>query len=85
MSFLGRLPNKIVVGLILIYQKVFSPSLGFLRFLPFYPKPNCIFYPSCSEYGAACFRNYNFFKALRKTLGRIGRCHPGNDPRVDLP
>lgn len=85
MNFLRKLPNKAFIGLIAIYRLVFSPSVGFMRFLPFYPKNTCIFYPSCSEYGVECFKKYQFFIALNKTIKRIGRCHPGNEPGVDLP
>lgn len=80
-----KLPNKIIIGLVWVYQKTLSPSLGVFRFLPFYPKPSCIFYPTCSEYAVTCFTKYPFLVATKKTINRIGRCHPGNDPRVDLP
>ncbi len=33
----------------------------------------------------ACFKKYPFPKAFYKTLDRIGRCHPKNEPRVDNP
>lgn len=85
MNLLIRLPNKIAIFIIYLYQKIFSPSLGFLRFLPFYPKPSCIFYPTCSEYSIECFNKYSFKKASIKTIKRISRCHSGNDPQVDLP
>lgn len=85
MNYLIKLPNKIAILLIVIYRRVLSPSVGFLRFLPFYPKPSCIFYPTCSEYGVQAFKKYNFFKAFKMTTHRIYRCHPGNTPGVDLP
>ena len=80
-----RLPNNTAVFLVNIYRAIFSPSVGLLRYLSFYPKPSCIFYPTCSEYTIECFKKYSFFKALSKTAHRIGRCHPKNDPMVDLP
>ncbi|MBP6905003.1 MAG: membrane protein insertion efficiency factor YidD [Candidatus Pacebacteria bacterium] len=80
-----KLLNSGAIGLIYIYRRIFSPSVGILRFIPFYPRPSCIFYPTCSEYGVECFKKYPFFTALRKTATRIGRCHPGNEPKVDLP
>lgn len=82
---LSRLPNTLVIALILLYRAVFSPSVGVLRFLPFYPRPSCIFYPTCSEYGTEVFTKYQFGVALKKTVIRIGKCHPGNHPQVDLP
>lgn len=85
MTFLRKVPNNIAIGAIYLYQAILSPSVGILRYLPFYPRPSCIFYPTCSEYGVQCFKKYPFFTAVRKTINRIGRCHPGNDPAVDLP
>jgi uncharacterized protein len=80
-----NLANKSALVLIKIYRAVFSPSVGMLRTLPFYPKPSCIFYPTCSEYAVASFKQYPFFEALKKTINRIRRCHPKNDPQVDMP
>jgi putative membrane protein insertion efficiency factor len=82
---LKKLPNSVAIGLIYIYRWVFSPSVGVLHYLPFYPRPSCIFYPTCSEYGIECFKKYSFLNAIQKTAHRVGRCHPGNEPRVDLP
>ncbi|HEY0980411.1 MAG TPA: membrane protein insertion efficiency factor YidD [Candidatus Paceibacterota bacterium] len=78
-----KLPNYGAIAVIIIYRAVFSPSVGILRVLPFYPRPACIFYPTCSEYGIQAFKKYSFIKALYKTIHRIGRCHPGNEPKVD--
>ncbi len=80
-----HLPRTIAIGLIRLYRAIFSPTVGILHYLPFYPRPSCIFYPTCSEYGIECFKKYSFFTALRKTATRVSRCHPGNDPKVDLP
>jgi uncharacterized protein len=82
---LKKIPNIFFIFIINIYRKVLSPSVGVLRFLPFYPKPSCIFYPTCSQYAVECFKKYNFFSAFKKTSIRISRCHPGNQPAVDLP
>ncbi|MBP6858155.1 MAG: membrane protein insertion efficiency factor YidD [Candidatus Pacebacteria bacterium] len=84
MTLLKKLPNKLAIVLIFIYQKTLSPSLGVFRFIPFYPKPSCIFYPTCSQYAIECFKKYNFFLATKKTINRISRCHPGNEPKIDL-
>lgn len=78
-------PNYLVLVIIAIYRLIFSPTVGVLRYLPGYPRPSCIFYPTCSEYGKECFKKYPFHTALHKTIRRIGRCHPGNEPGVDLP
>lgn len=85
MNFLKKLPNRLVILFIKFYRITLSPTVGVFRFLPFYPKPTCIFYPTCSEYSIECFKKYSFFLAFGKSLSRIGRCHPGNHPRVDLP
>lgn len=82
---LFKLPNDVALGVIYIYRMVFSPSVGILRFLPFYPKNTCIFYPTCSEYARICFEKHTFFIALYKTANRVRRCHPGNEPSVDHP
>jgi uncharacterized protein len=85
MIFLKKIPNTIALFLIFLYQKTLSPSLGVFRYLPGYPKPSCIFYPTCSDYSKICFKKYSFFIALKKTITRILRCHPHNEPRVDNP
>jgi uncharacterized protein len=79
------IPNLLALLLIRIYRSIFSPSVGILRYIPFYPKHTCIFYPTCSVYAVSCFKQYSFFKAATKTIGRISRCHPGNTPGVDQP
>ncbi len=80
-----RVIRILSILLIKLYRAIFSPSAGVLRYLPFYVRPSCIFYPTCSEYAIDCFKKYSFWRALRKTADRIRRCHPGNDPAVDLP
>jgi uncharacterized protein len=62
------------IGLIKMYQGAISPLL-----------PNaCRYTPTCSQYGIEAFKKYSFFKALKLTVFRIGRCHPwggsGYDP-----
>jgi uncharacterized protein len=85
MTSLKKFPNNVILLLIRVYRAVFSPSTGILRFMPFYPKHTCIFYPTCSEYATVCFKKYPFFKAFKKTFIRVARCHPGNTPGVDQP
>ncbi len=77
--------NTAAIGIILLYRAIFSPTVGILRFIPRYPRPTCIFYPTCSEYGLQSFRKYPFFKAFKQTVHRISRCHPGNEPQIDHP
>ncbi|HSE56875.1 MAG TPA: membrane protein insertion efficiency factor YidD [Candidatus Paceibacterota bacterium] len=80
-----RIVNSAAIFLIHIYQAIFSPATGILRFIPFYPKPSCIFYPTCSEYAVLAFRKYGFLKAFFISTKRIMRCHPGNEPKIDYP
>ena len=82
---LKKIPNFLAIVVIKFYRALFSPSVGILRYLPFYPQQVCIFYPTCSEYSVECFKKYSFFKACYKTIHRIKGCHPGNEPKVDLP
>ncbi|GEM_PF-1047122 len=80
-----KIPNYLALGGIYFYRAIFSPTVGILRFIPGYPRPSCIFYPTCSEYGLESFKKHPFLKAFHKTTDRISRCHPGNTPQVDLP
>lgn len=65
--------NKIIIGLIHIYQKI-----------PFSCHNVCRFTPTCSNYAIECYRNFNFFKATILSIKRIFRCRPfgkyGFDP-----
>lgn len=66
--------NNVLIFLIKIYQKLFSPIL---------PK-SCRFYPSCSQYSIEAFEIHGFFMASFLTLKRIIKCNPfcecGYDP-----
>lgn len=66
--------KRFMILLIKLYQGMLSPLL-----------PNaCRYNPTCSQYGVEAFQKYPFFKALKLTVKRIGRCHPwggsGYDP-----
>lgn len=73
---LKKIPNYIGLGIIWLYR-------AFVK--PFYTRHHCIFYPTCSEYAQEAFKKYPFWIALKKSVRRISRCHPGNEPQVDLP
>ncbi|ADY57630.1 UPF0161 protein yidD [Syntrophobotulus glycolicus DSM 8271] len=65
---------KILVGMIMIYQRVLSPI-----------KPrSCRFYPTCSEYAIQAITKYGILKGLGKSFLRILKCNPfhsgGYDP-----
>mgnify|MGYP001200440419 FL=1 len=65
------------------------PFILFIKFYKYFISPffygSCKFEPSCSTYALECFKNYNLFKAIYKTLIRIIKCNPwfstsGYDP-----
>ncbi len=63
------------IGLIKIYQWIFSPWLG----------AKCRFTPTCSQYSIDAFKKHGLFKGFWLTLKRISKCHPwsgkhGYDP-----
>lgn len=66
--------SSLLLGLIRIYQYVFSPWLG----------NRCRFYPSCSEYMAEALKRYGPLKGLWFGTKRVCRCNPwcsgGCDP-----
>lgn len=68
----------VMIGVIRFYQAAISPWLP----------PSCRFTPTCSNYAITAFELHGFWGGLRRTLWRLGRCHPwhsgGHDP-VDLP
>ncbi|MDO5690401.1 MAG: membrane protein insertion efficiency factor YidD [Tissierellia bacterium] len=67
--------NRIMIGLVRLYQKFVSPLLG---------SSKCRFLPTCSQYAVEAYQKYGFFKATKKTIWRILRCNPfckgGYDP-----
>ncbi|PIR21239.1 MAG: membrane protein insertion efficiency factor YidD [Deltaproteobacteria bacterium CG11_big_fil_rev_8_21_14_0_20_47_16] len=62
--------------LIRLYQLFVSPvflSLGC----------QCRFYPSCSAYARTAFEKYSWWTAMRLSMQRILRCHPGHPGGID--
>ena len=71
------LMSKILIVLIVFYQKYISPL-----------KPaTCRFYPSCSDYAIQSIQKHGFYKGIFLALRRILKCHPyhagGYDPVPD--
>jgi uncharacterized protein len=66
--------RRLVVGLIVLYQRVLSPHLGQV----------CRFEPSCSEYTREAVERYGVPRGLWIGLRRLLHCHPfhagGYDP-----
>ncbi len=73
---------NIVIGVILIYQRIFSPDHGI--FSHAFQFQRCRFYPSCSEYAICALRQYGLIKGAVASCKRIARCNPfyagGYDP-----
>lgn len=65
---------KVLVKIIGIYQRYFSPLKG----------PTCRFYPSCSTYVKESLIRHGLAKGLWYGVVRIMKCHPyhpgGYDP-----
>ena len=55
------------------YQKCISPFI----------KPNCVFYPSCSEYAKQAIHKYGIMKGFKLSLLRVLRCHPWQKHHID--
>ena len=74
MGTIIKLPQKIVIGLIRLYQTTLSPLL---------PR-SCRFEPSCSEYTLQSIDKYGVIKGVALGAQRISKCHPfhpgGYDP-----
>jgi putative membrane protein insertion efficiency factor len=70
-------PRNLVLGLIMIYQKLVSPNLG----------ANCRYQPTCSSYTFEAVKRFGILKGGWLGIKRIGRCHPlrpgGYDPVPD--
>lgn len=67
--------KKILIRFIRFYQSNISPHKHFGQ---------CIYHPTCSEYGIEAITKYGAFKGGMMTLFRILRCNPfakgGYDP-----
>ncbi len=74
LTTLLRLPQKMLMGLVMAYRLLISPSLG----------SNCRFEPSCSAYSLQALRQHGAVTGSYLTLRRLARCHPwcdgGHDP-----
>ena len=66
--------KKIIILLIRVYQKIFSPL----------KPPCCKFYPTCSTYTIQAIIRFGLLKGLLLSIKRILSCHPwsygGYDP-----
>ncbi len=76
--------RKILIGILVFYQKYLSPDTGALPRLFGRSKKTCIYYPSCSEYTKQAIEIHGSFKGIRLGVSRIARCTPFHEPKVDL-
>jgi putative membrane protein insertion efficiency factor len=65
--------GRLVVGLIVIYQRVISPLLG----------PACRYEPSCSEYARQAVEKYGAARGSWMGIKRLARCHPFHEGGYD--
>ncbi len=71
--------KTLVLQILLIYQKFFSP------FFTVYLGINCRYYPSCSEYAKEVISEWGVIKGGYLTLKRFLKCNPLFRGGVDLP
>lgn len=74
-------PRKIIIFLIVLYQKTISPDHGIFKFR--HPFGYCRFYPSCSQYSKQAIEKYGIFKGGAKAGKRIIKCNPFNKGGFD--
>ncbi len=74
-------PRGLVVYLIKLYQKTFSPDHGIFKGR--YPYGYCRFYPTCSEYSLQAISKYGLFRGGLKSVWRLLRCNPFNKGGYD--
>jgi putative membrane protein insertion efficiency factor len=70
---LSGLPAAVLIGMIRVYQAVFSPMTG----------PTCKYYPSCSQYAIIAIRTHGSLRGTGMALWRILRCNPWSLGGVD--
>ncbi|OIO30196.1 hypothetical protein AUJ77_03615 [Candidatus Nomurabacteria bacterium CG1_02_43_90] len=72
--------RKLVIFLIIVYQKVFSLDTGIFSFKK---GTTCVFFPTCSEYTKQAVQKYGVFKGLFLGFRRILHCHPWQNEHID--
>jgi len=81
LSSLVKVPSAVMVSVITLYQKSFSPDHGALKNR--YPHGFCRYYPTCSEYSKQAFGKYGFLKGLVLSTWRVMRCNPWSKGGMD--
>jgi putative membrane protein insertion efficiency factor len=76
----ASLPARVLLGLIWLYRRTFSPVLPMV----FGPACGCRFHPTCSQYAADAVRQHGAVAGAWLALRRLLKCHPlhpgGFDP-----
>ncbi len=72
---LRRLPARLLIGVVRLYQWLLSPMLG----------RRCKFEPTCSAYFIEAVRKYGAVRGTLRGLWRICRCNPWNRGGYDPP
>lgn len=72
-KYIIKIPSKILIFIIKIYQKYISSSLG----------NRCIYYPTCSEYTKQAVDKYGIIKGSILGIIRILKCNPFAKGGVD--
>ena len=75
-SVLLTLPGRLLLGLVWLYQRTFSPVLPAI----FGSACGCRFYPTCSHYAAEAIRTHGALYGAWLTVVRLAKCtplHPG--------
>jgi len=82
--FIWHIPRNLVIGLILVYQKLLSPDHSFWA-KAVHIQGYCKYHPTCSEYAKQTFRKHGFMKGFLKGGYRVLRCNPWSDGGIDMP
>lgn len=53
------------------------------KYISIFKKPNCVFYPTCSEYTKQAVKKYGLLKGSYLGFLRILRCHPWQKNHID--
>jgi hypothetical protein len=71
---INNLFYKVIIYLIIFYQKVISPILP----------ARCRYYPTCSNYGKQALAWHGVWAGSWLLLKRVGRCHPLGGHGIDF-
>ncbi|MDR2806903.1 MAG: membrane protein insertion efficiency factor YidD [Puniceicoccales bacterium] len=67
---------KFVARLLIFQLRIYQLFLSPLKLLLFGPYCYCRFRPTCSQFAIDSLKNYPLFKALKRIVLRLGKCHP---------